>query len=66
MRWWLAALSVSERVVNLLLKNDVLKRFKGDEGWVYAPNRAFAGRMKKMLYELKVSQDPIWLEVGDM
>jgi hypothetical protein len=60
----LAAISVSERIVNLLLKNDILRRFKGDEGWVYTPNRSLAGRMKKMLYELKVSQDPIWTEVG--
>jgi hypothetical protein len=61
-----AAPSVSERIVNLLLKDDVLQRFKGDEGWVYTPNRALAGRMKKMLYELKVSQDPIWLGVENL
>jgi hypothetical protein len=25
-------------------------KFKGNEGWVYAPNRKFAGRMRRMLY----------------
>jgi hypothetical protein len=61
-----AAPAVSTRIVNLLLKNDVIRRFKGDEGWVYTPNRAFAGRMKTMIYELKVSQVPIWMEVGGL
>jgi hypothetical protein len=48
----------------MLLTNNVLSRFKGDEGWVYTPNRALAGRMKRMLYELRVSQDPIWVEIS--
>ena len=51
------------RILNLLLKNGVLSRFRGDEGWVYTPNRSLAGRMKQMLYELTVSKDPIWIEV---
>jgi hypothetical protein len=62
----LAAPAVSERILNLLLKEGILSRFKGDEGWVYTPNRSFAGRMTKMLYELKVSQDPIWVQVSGL
>jgi NACHT domain len=59
-----AAPAVSDRIVNLLLREQILERFKGDEGWVYSPNREFAGRMKRMLYELKASQDPIWIAVS--
>jgi hypothetical protein len=59
-----AAPAVSDKILKLLLRESVLEKFKGDEGWVYSPNRSLAGRMKQMLYELKVSQDPIWVEVG--
>jgi hypothetical protein len=52
------------RVINLLLKEDVFTRFKGDEGWVYNENRKFLPRMDKMLSELNLSNDPIWTAVG--
>jgi energy-coupling factor transporter ATP-binding protein EcfA2 len=51
------------KILNLLLTEDILKKFKGSEGLVYTPNRKYAGRMRAMLYELKTSQDPIWLAV---
>jgi hypothetical protein len=51
------------KVLNLLLSEDILTTFKGSEGAVYSPNRKYAGRMKKMLYELKTSQDPLWKAV---
>ena len=52
-----------EKILGILIKRDIVSRFKGDEGWVYKPNRSHAGRMKQMLYELKVSKDEIWTEV---
>jgi len=55
---------VAPKIVNYLLGHDVLTKFKGNEGWVYAPNRKFAGRMRRMLYELQTSQDEIWIEVA--
>lgn len=54
----------TSKILNLLLAEDILSRFKGKEGLVYTPNRKHAGRMKKMLYELKTSQDPIWIAVS--
>ncbi|WP_338830754.1 NACHT domain-containing protein [Bradyrhizobium sp. 27S5] len=48
------------KILNHLLTLEILTRFKGDEGWVYAPNRKHAGRMRTMLYELQTSQDEIW------
>jgi hypothetical protein len=55
---------MAPKIVNYLLGLDILSRFKGNEGWVYAPNRKFAGRMRRMLYELQTSQDQIWAEVS--
>ncbi|WP_316171272.1 NACHT domain-containing protein [Bradyrhizobium sp. SZCCHNRI1058] len=52
------------KIVNYLLNAGVLTRFKGNEGWVYSPNRKFAGQMRQMLYELQTSQDHIWNDVA--
>jgi hypothetical protein len=52
------------KILNYLLTQEILTRFKGNEGWVYAPNRKHAGRMRKMLYELQTSQDEIWKGVA--
>lgn len=62
----IATSAVVEKVLNILLHDNIISRFKGDEGWVYTPNRNVAGRMKKMLYELRVSSDPIWVEVSGL
>ena len=62
----LAAKNTAQEIVNMLLKSELLGRFKGDEGWVYTPNRNHAGRMKQMLYELETSQDPLWTAVSQM
>jgi hypothetical protein len=58
------AQSEAPEVLNLLMKEGILDRFKGDEGWVYTPNRSEAGRMKKMLEELRSSNDEVWQKVG--
>jgi hypothetical protein len=51
------------KILNYLLSQGILARHKGDEGWIYSPNRKHAGRMRKMLYELQTSQDEIWQAV---
>lgn len=58
---------VHDRVLNILLREGVLTRFKGDEGWVYSPNRSdAAGRMSKILDELTSSNDPLWIEISSL
>jgi hypothetical protein len=52
--------AVAESILGILISEGIVSRFKGDEGWVYTPNRTHAGRMKSMLYELKTSSDVIW------
>jgi len=55
----------ADKILNMLLTEGILTKFRGSEGEVYAPNRKHAGRMKKMLYELKTSQDPLWKAVSE-
>lgn len=60
------AQGVAPKILNLLLRENILGRFKGDEGWVYTPIRSQAGRMKSILDELRSSTDPLWQEVSGL
>jgi hypothetical protein len=52
-----------QKILAILIRENCLERFRGEEGSVYAPIRSQAGRMKQMLYNLRTSDDPIWNEV---
>lgn len=52
------------KVVNLLIKEDIIKKGKGDEGVLYRRVGSQTHRMKKMLAELTLSKDPLWLLIS--
>jgi hypothetical protein len=54
---------LTNKILNILLRERILEKFKGNEGWVYAPVRANAARMKTLLNELRNSNDPLWKEL---
>lgn len=54
------------RILNLLMTEGILTKFKGDEGWVYTPERQHTTRMAKLVAELNLSKDPIWVQVGNL
>ena len=62
----IAPSGLATKVLNLLLRENVLSKFKGDDGWVYAPNREFAGRMKNLTDQLRFSRDPLWDAIEQM
>lgn len=51
---------IANKIINNLVANGVLTKFKGDEGWVYAPNRSFSRRMADIRDHLTSSDDPLW------
>lgn len=53
-------------VINILLREGMVERFKGNEGWVYSPVRKETKRMSMMLEQLSGSEDPIWSEVSTL
>lgn len=57
---------LSSKIINILMRENIIERFKGDSGWVYTPIRSESARMMKVLVELKSSQDPIWIQVGKL
>ena len=62
----IATPGLTTRILNLLISERILERFKGHEGWVYAPVRSNAARMQRLLDELKASEDDLWKKVGDL
>jgi hypothetical protein len=58
--------NIAPKILKILTREGVLSTFKGNEGLVYAPTRAQAGRMGQMLEQLRSSNDPLWLEVGQL
>lgn len=62
----IASRSTSGKILNLMKADGLLTSFRGDEGEVYAPVRSHAGRMQKILDELKSSEDPLWKKVGGL
>lgn len=55
-----------ERILALLMREGVVKRIRGDEGWIYQPVRSETARMNSLRSELSLSKDPIWAAVSEL
>lgn len=62
----IAAKTLSTRILNIMMREGLLTKFKGDEGDVYAPVRSHTKRMQDILDELASSADTLWKEVGEL
>lgn len=54
------------KILNRLLDEGLVTRIKGDEGYVYKPVRNKTGRIDKMLTDLTLSEDPVWLMISEL
>ena len=54
------------KILNKLLDEGLVTRIKGDEGYVYKPVRSKTGRIDKMLTDLTLSEDPVWLMISEL
>lgn len=55
---------LGEKILGKLLDEKIVTRHKGDEGYIYKPQRSQAGRIKKITTDLTLSKDPLWLSVS--
>ena len=55
-----------DKILNKLLTEDILSKHQGDEGYIYSPNRKESNRVKKLLDELTLSDDPLWTYVSNL
>lgn len=56
----------TDKILKLLLRESILERSIGDEGYIYIPIRKYADRMKKIVSELTLSEDTLWQEVSSL
>lgn len=57
---------ISQSILSALRDEKLVTRIQGDEGYVYKPIRKETGRMNKMLTDLTLSKDPLWIKVSQM
>ena len=57
---------ISQSILSALRDEKLVIRIQGDEGYVYKPVRKETGRMDKMLTDLTLSRDPLWIKVSQM
>ncbi|MBY5868788.1 NACHT domain-containing protein [Rhizobium leguminosarum] len=61
-----ATRSLSRTILNIMIRENLLTTFRGDEGTVYSPVRSHTNRMQKLLDELAASADPLWADVSKL
>lgn len=61
-----ASKKLANAVLSLLMRENILGRHKGDEGWVYSPSRSETPRISAMLDQLRSSTDPLWKSIDDL
>lgn len=57
---------LASRILSILMREKILDRHKGDEGWIYSPIRSETARIDKMLDQLRSSDDQLWKEIESL
>lgn len=57
---------LGEKILGALLDEKLITRHKGDEGYIYKPVRGETGRIDKMLTDLTLSTDQLWIKISNM
>lgn len=57
---------MGEKILRKLLDEKIIERHKGDEGWIYGPERDKTRRVKKLMTDLTLSKDPLWTSISEL
>lgn len=57
---------ISVAILSCLIDENLVTKVSGDEGIIYKPVRKETGRMNKILTDLTLSADPLWIKVSKM
>lgn len=55
---------LGEKILNKLLDAGIVTRHKGDEGYIYKPVRSNTARIEKIMTDLTLSKDSLWMEIS--
>lgn len=61
-----ASKKLAASVIALLMRENILDRHKGDEGWIYSPSRSQTARVFTLLDQLRSSTDVLWSSVDKL
>lgn len=53
-------------IIAILMREGVVDRKIGDDGYIYHPIRKYSRRMAEMKSQLSLSHDPLWLEISSL
>lgn len=54
---------VAGRVIRQMISEGMVDKFRGDDGWVYAPNRGKSMRAKRIMTKLANCGDELWANI---
>ena len=54
------------KILSILMDEGIVTRYKAGDGFVYKPVRSEFGRISKVVNDLTLSKDPIWIEVSSL
>ena len=57
---------LGEKILRKLLDEKLVTRHKGDEGYIYNPERSQTGRVKKIMTDLTLSSDSLWESISSL
>lgn len=57
---------IGQAILKILLKENIIEKIPGRDGWIYKPIRKHSPRMNKIRSELTLSDDPLWTEIGKL
>lgn len=55
-----------ERILAALIDEQLITKTKGDEGYIYHPVRGEMPRIDKIITQLTLSTDPLWLKISQL
>ena len=55
----------TDKILKLLIREGLLHKARGKHGNLYVPERKHTSRVKKMVAELNLSKDPIWVRLKE-
>lgn len=54
------------KILNLLIREGLVEKINGDDGYIYKPVRKYVKRMSDIKAQLALSDDPLWEEIGKL
>ena len=57
---------IADKILKKLVRERILEKFQGDEGWVFKPKRHHTKRMKEIINKLTLSKDKLWKEIDNI